>query len=60
MKWMRYVVIPDDAKVYIEFTNGFRCDKFILSDKHNITLNDEKRAVKRNGLSLRFVKEQTE
>src|SRR3989339_112885 len=61
-------VIPNDAKIYIE-NNKFKSDKLIVDINNKINIcdffvwDDEsycKDAVQQNGMSLQFVKEQTE
>ena len=64
MKWLRYVSIPRDANVYVEDFK-YKCDKFILSERREITLNDiittgdAKTAILLNNMPLIYVKEQT-
>lgn len=78
MVYYRFVIIPDDAQVYIE--NGkFKTNKLILSEKKNLldynfsliennvkllkyykqTVKICLKAVKRNGLALKYVNNQT-
>jgi len=58
MEWMRYVSIPDDAKVFV-LENTFKCDKLVLSERHKITFNNIKKAIQLNGLVLQYVEKQT-
>ncbi len=59
--YYRTVIIPDDAKVYIE-RQKYKADKFILSERKEIW-TDEKMCeliVSKRGETLSFVKNQTE
>ena len=63
--YIRKVIIPNDAKVYIE-ENKFKADKIFLESKIKLKdfykWNDSLfciRQVKQNGYALQFVKEQT-
>lgn len=57
MVWMRSVKIPDDAMVYCESGNKFKCDKFILGER--IYLYHDSRyqydLVKLNGFGLKYI-----
>ncbi len=60
--WIREVILPDDAKIYVE-KNKYKADKFILKEKMEINQllewNDPdfcKSAVRQNGMALQFIK----
>jgi hypothetical protein len=66
MKYIRKVILPDDARVYTE-KNRFKCDRFLLEDR--ILLQDFplwsnhdfcKLAVQQNNHALRYVVNQTD
>lgn len=63
MEWLRYVSIPEDAKVCVEDFK-YKSDKFILSERQEITLKhittgDAMIAIQLNRMALKYVKEQT-
>lgn len=61
MYWVRTMIIPDNAKVYIE-TGKFKADKIILGERKCIW-EDVKiclTVMKINGYALQYVKNQTE
>jgi hypothetical protein len=61
MHWIRNVIIPNDAKVYVE-ANKFKANKVILEDRQIIDWSDEnvcKFAVQHNGIILRYAINQT-
>jgi len=60
MYWIRKVVIPDNAQVYIE-DYKFKADFMYLGERKSIWDDDElcMLAVQQNGWALQYVKEQT-
>ena len=61
-----YVIVPDDARVYIE-ENKFKSDKLILNEIFSLTNlhlfsdnNFIRLAIRQNGCALQYIKEQTE
>lgn len=61
MEYVCDVVIPDDAKVLV-MENKLKTDKFELTNKRNIWTDEEycKKAVKEDGMYLKYVTNQTE
>ena len=61
MHWIWDVVVPDEAKI-VDMNDKLKTDKFILSNKRSIWLDQEicKLAVKQDGYALRYVEYQTE
>lgn len=59
MEYIRNVIIPDDARVYIE-KNKFKADKIFLGPKTTLKHFIMAKVLMANGLELQNVEEQTE
>ena len=56
MYHMRYVIIPNDARVYVE-ADKFKTDKLILSPKYHINNNIYMRMIERDRNKIKYIPE---